>query len=431
MSVWLSYLGVNDIVELKDSGAVWIGNVPKEWCVDKLKYHLKRNESRNPGNQQVLSLYREYGIIPKDSRDDNHNVTSEDTSKYKYVQKGNFVINKMKAWQGSVAVSSFEGIVSPAYYVYKFTDGKLDKRFFHYLLRSCYKDEFRRLSGGIREGQWDLPSEALNNTLIVFPEIKEQEKIAAFLDVKCAEIDALSMDIQAEIDILEEYKNSVITEKVTKGLKPDVEMSDSGIEWAGMIPTSWNIHPVYYYFGERKAKNYDLKEQNLLSLSYGKIIRKDINTNGGLLPASFSTYNIVEAADIIIRPTDLQNDKRSLRTGLVTEHGIITSAYIDLMPKSGVNSKYFYYLLHAYDIMKVFYNMGNGVRQGLNYGEFSKLMVVAPSEEEQHEIVDYLDIKCTEIDSIIETKKEQLKVLEEYKKSIIYEYVTGKKEVSI
>ena len=261
------------------------------------------------------------------------------------------------------------------------------------------------------------------------PDLDEQERIAAFLDAKCSEIDVLTMDIQAEIDTLEEYKRSIITEKVTTGLSPDVAMKDSCIEWIGMIPSSWNIHPVYYYYGERKAKNYDLKEQNLLSLSYGKIVRKDINASGGLLPANFSTYNIVEADDIIIRSTDLQNDKRSLRTGLVIEHGIITSAYIDLVPKSSVNSKYFHYLLHAYDIMKVFYNMGNGVRQGLNYSEFSKLMVIAPSREEQQEIVDYLDNKCEQIDSIIETKKQQLTVLDEYKKTIIYEYVTGKKEV--
>ena len=414
---------------MKESGIEWIGDIPKEWKVDKLKYHLKRNEPRNPGNQPILSLYREYGVIPKDSREDNHNVTSEDTSKYKYVQVGNFVINKMKAWQGSVAVSDFEGVISPAYYVYEFTDKEIDKKFFHYLMRSCYKGEFRRLSGGIREGQWDLPSEALNNTPIVFPKIEIQKRIATFLDVKCSEIDSLVMDIQTEIDTLEEYKHSIITEKVTKGLNSDVEMKDSGIEWVGTIPASWTIHPVYYYFGERKVKNYDLKEKNLLSLSYGKIIRKDINTNGGLLPANFSSYNIVEAGDIIIRPTDLQNDKRSLRTGLVTEHGMITSAYIDLVPKAGVNSKYFYYLLHAYDLMKVFYNMGNGVRQGLNYNEFSKLMVVTPMEEEQQKIVDYLDVKCAEIDSIIEIEKEQLIVLDEYKKTIIYEYVTGKKEV--
>lgn len=202
------------------------------------------------------------------------------------------------------------------------------------------------------------------------------------------------------------------------------EMKDSGIEWVGEIPVGWNVHPVYYYFGERKNSNYALQEQNLLSLSYGKIIRKDINTNGGLLPASFNTYNIVEAGDIIIRPTDLQNDKRSLRTGLVKERGIITSAYIDLKPKSSVNSVYFHYLLHSFDIQKVFYNMGNGVRQGLNYSEFSKLMVIAPSQPEQQAIADFLDAKCAEIDVLSSDIQAQIDTLEQYKRSVISEAVT-------
>lgn len=202
------------------------------------------------------------------------------------------------------------------------------------------------------------------------------------------------------------------------------EMKDSGIEWIGMIPKHWDVHPIYRYYGERKVKNSALKEQNLLSLSYGKIIRKDIGSLGGLLPASFSTYNIVEPNDIIIRPTDLQNDKRSLRTGLVTEHGIITSAYIDLMPKASVNSKYFHYLLHTYDVMKVFYNMGNGVRQGLNYSEFAKLMVFSPPINEQNGIAIYLDKKCSEIDALRTDIEEQIRLLEEYKKSVITEAVT-------
>ena len=148
-----------------------------------------------------------------------------------------------------------------------------------------------------------------------------------------------------------------------------------------------------------------------------------------MLPASFNTYNIVEAGDIIIRPTDLQNDHRSLRTGLVTEHGIITSAYIDLMPRRTLNSSYFHYLLHAFDVMKVFYNMGNGVRQGLNYSEFSRLLVFEPQLDEQNAIVAYLDNKCTEIESAIESKRQQLSILDDYKRSLIFEYVTGKKEV--
>lgn len=145
--------GLNPQAEMKDSGLDWIGKIPSHWTIEKFKYHLRRFEPRNPGHQKVLSLYREFGVIPKDSRDDNHNITSEDTSKYKYVKPGDFVINKMKAWQGSVAVSDYEGIISPAYFVYKFTDNVFFKKYFHYLLRGCYKDEFRRLSGGIREGQ--------------------------------------------------------------------------------------------------------------------------------------------------------------------------------------------------------------------------------------------------------------------------------------
>lgn len=202
------------------------------------------------------------------------------------------------------------------------------------------------------------------------------------------------------------------------------EMKDSGIEWVGEIPETWDVHPVYVYFSERKNKNYALQEQNLLSLSYGKIIRKDIDTVGGLLPASFNTYNIVEAGDIIIRPTDLQNDKRSLRTGLVTEKGIITSAYIDLAPKDNINSAYFHYLLHSYDVQKVFYNMGNGVRQGLNYSEFSKLMVFAPSRDEQDSIVDYLNDKCAEIDALSDDIQSEIDTLEAYKRSVITEAVT-------
>ena len=202
------------------------------------------------------------------------------------------------------------------------------------------------------------------------------------------------------------------------------EIKDSGIEWVDKIPVDWEIRPVYYYFDERKNKNKLMSETNLLSLSYGNVIRKDINSNGGLLPENFSSYNIIEPCDIVIRPTDLQNDKRSLRTGYVNEHGIITSAYITLKPKTRTNSKYYHYLLHTYDVMKVFYNMGNGVRQGLNYNEFSKLLLISPPKDEQDSIVKYLDFKCSEIDSLTDNIQEQITTLEEYKKSVITEAVT-------
>lgn len=207
--------GLNLSAPMKDSGIRYIGKIPLHWNTDKLKYHLKRNELRNPGNKQVLSLYREYGVIPKDSRDDNHNVTSEDTSKYKYVTPGDFVINKMKAWQGSVGIADYEGIISPAYFVYKFSDSIFVKKYFHYLLRSCYKDEFRRLSGGIREGQWDLSPEGLENTVLLIPPQEEQKEIADYLDKKCSEINSVIADKKAQLKTIEKYKKSLIYEYVT------------------------------------------------------------------------------------------------------------------------------------------------------------------------------------------------------------------------
>lgn len=191
----------------------------------------------------------------------------------------------------------------------------------------------------------------------------------------------------------------------------------------GIFP-SIGKHPIYYYFGERKHKNSLGKENNLLSLSYGKVIRKDIATTEGLLPENYNGYNIVEKGDIVLRLTDLQNDKRSLRTGLVKEKGILTSAYVTLRPIKEECSLYFHYLLHAYDIMKVFYNMGNGVRQGLNFDELSKCMLIAPPISEQKAIAEFLDIKCGEVDALIADIQQEIETLEQYKRSVITEAVT-------
>ena len=208
--------GLNPDVPMKDSGAGWMPIVPQHWRVEKLKYNLCQRSVKNQTDKQVLSLYREYGIVPKDSRDDNHNVTSEDVSDYRYVRVGDFVVNKMKAWQGSVAVSNYEGIVSPAYFVYEFSNKDIDGKYFHYLIRNkTYTAEFRRLSGGIREGQWDLPAEALNNTYILIPPFDEQKAIAEYLDHKCAEIEQIIADKKAQFETLDNYKKSLIYEYVT------------------------------------------------------------------------------------------------------------------------------------------------------------------------------------------------------------------------
>ena len=202
-------------------------------------------------------------------------------------------------------------------------------------------------------------------------------------------------------------------------------MKESGIEWIGKIPATWKTHTLYQLVTQVKNKNSDLSEQNLLSLSYGKIKRKDINSNGGLLPESFNGYNIIEDGDIVLRLTDLQNDHTSLRVGRATERGIITSAYTTLRPINKGSTKYLYYLLHCFDIKKGFYGMGSGVRQGLNYDEVKELRVIMPSSStEQSAIAAYLDDQCAKIDTLISEAKTSIEEYKQWKASLIYEAVT-------
>ena len=201
-------------------------------------------------------------------------------------------------------------------------------------------------------------------------------------------------------------------------------MKPSGIEWIGDIPDDWEVRKLLSLFKEHKDRNKNLREQNLLSLSYGKIKRKDINNNDGLLPASFETYNIVENGDIVFRLTDVQNDNRSLRTGIVTQRGIITSAYVTIRPKIRLDSRFFHYLYHMYDICKVFYGMGDGVRQGMGFEDLKNIPTLIPPLKTQQKIADYLDKKCGEIDATIAKQKESIEKLKAYKQSLISETVT-------
>ena len=201
------------------------------------------------------------------------------------------------------------------------------------------------------------------------------------------------------------------------------EMKHSGIEWIGNIPSDWRTDILSVLFYEHKLKNKGMVEQNLLSLSYGNIIRKDITQSGGLLPESFETYNIVDKNDIIFRLTDLQNDKRSLRTGLCKERGIITSAYIAIRKRTNIHAPYFHYLFHTYDLCKVFYGLGDGVRQGMNYADMRKLPLIIPSYEEQKTIADFLDKKCSEIDELVALQEKIIEELKSYKQSVITETV--------
>lgn len=416
--------------EMKDSGMPWIGKIPKDWKTDKFKYHLKRSEPRNPGNQVVLSLYRDYGIIPKDSRDDNHNVTSEDTSNYKYVQIGDFVVNKMKAWQGSVAVSNYEGIVSPAYYVYKFSDHQIYKKYLHYLLRACYKDEFMRLSGGLRVGQWDLSADGLGNTYILIPPYDEQVKIADYLDSKKEKIDSIREGVEAEIEALKQYKKSVVTEAVTKGLDKDVEMKDSGSQYWGEIPQSWNIVDIKYLFQIMKRiagrEGYDV-----LSITQHGIKVRDVTIIKGQLANDYSNYQLLYPGEFAMNHMDLLTGW----VDLSDKFGVTSPDYRVFRLRDTVHNscRYYKYVMQVCYMCRIFYSLGSGVanlgRWRLQTPAFNNFKVPVPSYEEQEAIANYLDNKIAKIDSIIQNKQELFANLDTYKKSLIYECVTGKKEV--
>jgi type I restriction enzyme S subunit len=206
--------------------------------------------------------------------------------------------------------------------------------------------------------------------------------------------------------------------------KKNYAKNASGMEWLEEIPSHWSLVPLFFIAKENVNRNVDGLEKNVLSLSYGHVVRRDISENNGLLPESFGTYQIVRAGYIVLRLTDLQNDKKSLRVGFVTERGIITSAYIALIPAKGIKSTYLYYLLHSYDLVKVFYNYGGGVRQSMKFSDLKRLPILIPPPKEQEAIVCFLDKKIFVIDTLIADKERLIKLLKEKRSALISHAVT-------
>ena len=243
---------------------------------------------------------------------------------------------------------------------------------------------------------------AVSTFEFTMPSLTEQEAIAAYLDKECEKIGRKIELLERKAYAYSRLRRSLINRAVTRGLDPNVSLKPSNIEWVGDIPVHWTISRFAYFFAEHNISNKGVNHQNLLSLSFGKIIRKNIDSCDGLLPATFETYQIVEPGNIIFRFTDLQNDHKSLRVGLVNEEGIITSAYTCVQGNKETLPKFAFYMLHSYDIKKVFYKLGGGMRQSLNYRTIKDMKVVFPPIDEQKEIAVYLDEKCAKIDAILE-----------------------------
>lgn len=236
--------------EYKDSGVEWLGEVPNHWKTVSISRLFSRIKRTGYTEKELLSVYRDYGVIPKSSRDDNNNKPSEDLSPYQLVEPNDLVMNKMKAWQGSIAISEYEGIVSPAYFVYKPNNVLFElayPRYVHYLLRNpIYVTQYLSRSKGIRVNQWDLDPDEFRNIELLLPDKTEQEKIYSFIDHETAKIDNLIEKQQQLIELLKEKRQAVISHAVTKGLNPDVPMKDSGVEWLGEVPDHWELVPLKY-----------------------------------------------------------------------------------------------------------------------------------------------------------------------------------------
>lgn len=431
---------------MKESGVAWLGEIPSNWEISINKTVLRNVSVRNHPDAEVLSLYRDWGVVPKKSRDDNHNVTSEKTEQYKFVEPGDLVINKMKAWQGSLAVSNYEGIVSPAYYVCKFKNEKMDRKYIHHLLRSCiYAQQFECLSTGMRIGQWDLSIDDFLTSPLLIPPLEEQKKITYRIDKKCLEVDALIENLHKQIDKLKRYKLSVITEVVTKGLNPHVEMKNSGIEWIGDIPAHWNMVPIKLLKSQERNSFVDgpfgsnLKSTHYVDdgdvyviesgfISTGTFIFKEFKT---ITEEHFKTINRSEcrAGDIIIAKIGASYGMAAELPKLDRPSVVSGNSLKITLDQSKIVNYMFVRQMEMAKNNGGFRNIVNeNAQPALSLGALNNFKLVVAPMDEQEQLTKVLIDKCGKIDSLIAIKQRKIEKLNQYKKSIIYEYVTGKKE---
>ena len=419
--------------EMKDSGIEWIGQIPKDWVTIRIGNVFSLRNERNylPMEQvQLLSLYSGKGVFPTGeegtTNSGNHAQTVAD---YKIVKRNDIVVNIILAWMGSLGISNYDGVVSPAYDVYIPDEEKVVPHYYHYVFRtSGIANECYRYGRGIMMMRWRTYSSEFKRIHVPFPPLEEQQQIANYLDTQCSEIDATAEDIQKEISLLEEYKKSVITEAVTKGLNPDAEMKDSGIEWVGKVPVTWKIMPNKYIMTKKKVIKEVYDDENIISLSMNGVIVRDLEA-GGKMPKTFDGYQIVYPGNLLMCLFDYDVTPRCI--GLIKDYGVTSPAYSQFVMNNDNYSGYYYYYYLMIDHAKTLLHLAKNLRHSFTEEQLGAILAPVPTVEEQYQIVNYLDTKCSEIDTLIADKKRQLDTLADYKKSLIYEYVTGKKEVPV
>lgn len=419
--------------KMKDSGINWIGQVPQHWQVSSINKMTKVVSIKNHPAAELLSVYRDFGVIPKSSRDDNHNRASEDLTGYKYVKKGFLVINKMKAWQGSLGVSNYNGIVSPAYIICK-VNKNIKKEYLHYLLRNkIYIQFYNSISYGVRVDQWDMRYDDFKYTPILVPPSCEQTAIANYLDYHTAKIDMQIDLLEKKVKLLEDYKQSLIYETITKGLDKNVTMKNSGIEWIGMIPEHWEVSKfnkqlkIKIKDGPHETPTYVDKGIPFLTIGDLKNNRIDLeNVKSKISEKDFLEFK----KKVNLKKGDILFSKSATigKVAIVPEENfMIWSTFAVLRFKQNINSKFIFYLLQSSAFINyAIKNCTQNTQNNLGMDKLSKMIFPFCDLTEQQEIVSYLDDKYNKIDNKKELINKKIELLKKYKQSLIYEATTGK-----
>ena len=413
--------------EYKDSGVQWIGEMPSHWESKQLRSFLTLFTDKGHGDAQLLSVTREQGVVERDKEDkeENHNFVPEDLSGYKYLEKGDFAINKMKAWQGSYAVSDYNGIVSPAYFTCKLRG--VNRTFFSRAIRSmAYVPFFTQYSKGIRVGQWDLNPNALKTIPFFLPPLAEQEKIVSYLEDKTSKIDAYVAEKEKEILLLQELKQKTIADAVTKGLNPNVKMKDSRTIFFGQIPEHWGERKMKYCFIERSEKNHPEEPVLCATQSQGVIPQSLYQNRVVVVNKGFEGLKFVKVGDFVI-------SLRSFEGGIEYAYyqGIISAAYTILTPIENEYAGYFKLLFKCHPFIQVLQTCVTGIREGqnINYQMLGRKHIPHPPKDEQRAIVAYIEEKCQKIDTLVSELQAEIDYMKEYKQRLVADCVTGQVKI--
>lgn len=417
--------------KMKDSGIEWIGEIPEAWNIERLQWSIcEINESNNPvKTTDVLSLTIEKGVIPYEEKGNQGNKSKENYSEYKLAFPNTLVVNSMNVIIGAVGVSQFYGCVSPVYYVFKTTECN-DLRYIYYLFTNVgFQKEMRKYAKGILEIRLRISASDLLKLCIPKPSLIEQQEIARFLDEKCEYIDSVIAQTRSSIEEYKKLKQAVITQAVTKGVRGDRTMKGSGIEWVQEIPAEWDECRIKNVIFPQEKPVFETDEIITCFRDGEVTLRKNRREDGFTVSFTENGYHGVDIGDLVIHGMDAFagaigcSDSRGKTTPVV--HVCHTAG----------NNRYFMYYLRAMAFGNILMDLSNGVRiRSSDYRNFAKLgvfRICVPSVDEQDEIVAYLDKKTAEIDQIICSKEQFIVEMEKYKKSMIYEYVTGKKEVPV